>query len=97
MTMKYIQAFSDIPKQKHYAIIRFRSIYIPGDERSQKFPGHGYPASYEPVTDVITFTDLDELTKWIIENESKNDWVAMSMTPLNVTKEIKIDVKPVGA
>lgn len=96
MTVKYIHAFSDIPKQEHYAIIQFGSIYIPGDERSRTNPGHGYPASYETTIEMITFTDVDDLTRWIAQNESKKNWVAVSVTPLNVTKEIKIDVKPVG-
>jgi hypothetical protein len=37
----------EIPKEEHLAIISFGSIHIPGDERSQKKPGHGYPARTE--------------------------------------------------
>lgn len=45
--MKYISNKNEIPKDPHYAIILFGSIYIDGDERSRTHPGHGYPAHSE--------------------------------------------------
>lgn len=40
-----------MPVQDHFAILRYRRITIPGDERSRTHPGHGYPESVEAVVE----------------------------------------------
>lgn len=47
---KFCDKPSDIPDGHHYAIIEFRKIHVPGDERSRTNPGHGCPAHDEKVT-----------------------------------------------
>ncbi len=50
-------ALSHIPSTEHFAILTEVSVYIPGDERSQSHPGHGYPASTETYLSYEAFTD----------------------------------------
>jgi hypothetical protein len=61
--MKWCHRVEDIPKGDHYAIIEFKTISIPGDERSRTNPGHGYPASTESYSEYIAFTDRAEWEK----------------------------------
>lgn len=60
---KTVQSPGDIPVGKHWAILTFGSITIPGDERSRTHPGHGYPESTQTTT-----------TYKLFENEA--DWLA---------------------
>jgi hypothetical protein len=62
--MKYAHGPNDIPKEPHYAILRFGTIYIEADERSKTHPGHGYPASTETKIDYMFTLDRAE---WEIE------------------------------
>ena len=57
---KYCHQEEDVPKGAHFAILFFRTVYIPGDERSQTHPGHGYPASNESVCDYVAYDNRDE-------------------------------------
>ena len=50
----------DVPKERHWIILDFSSIHVPGDERSRTDPGHGYPEHTEPVIDYIAYTDETE-------------------------------------
>jgi len=50
----------DVPDQKHFVILEFRSIHIPGDKRSIQSPGHGYGAHSEHSTDYRYTFDQDE-------------------------------------
>lgn len=68
--------FDKIPTSEHWAIIEKRTVHIPGDERSQTNPGHGYPESteetlsYRPFTNFAEFTE--EMRKVALVNQYRN-------------------------
>lgn len=59
-----VQRLEDVPVGKHWAILTFRTIHIPGDERSLTNPGHGYGPSTENTTEYKVFTTQAD---WIAE------------------------------
>jgi hypothetical protein len=76
-----------VPSTPHFAAIVFSTIYIPGDERSRTNPGHGYPASSEPVVNYIVFESREEMEEWVTNQEgyySKKDYRIIEATPLSV-------------
>lgn len=78
--MKYVTSKQDVPDAPHYAVLKFSSIFIPGDERSRTCPGHGYPESSQAVVEYIAFTTMQELETWVVEHEKDN------YTILNVSR-----------
>lgn len=89
---KYCNTSSDVPKDEHYAIIEFSSIYIPGDERSQTNPGHGYPASSEPVSHYIAFTDKEAWQAEVVEKTNRKDnFVALHVRPAQVKIQVTVE------
>ncbi len=95
--MKYCHTKDDVPKNRHYAIITFGSIHIPGDERSRTNPGHGYPAHDEHTAQYQAF---DNQTEWESEinkiaranttSHHKEDFVALVVDPAIVTTQVVI-------
>lgn len=63
---KTVRSPEDIPVGKHWAIMTFGSITIPGDERSRTNPGHGYPESTETTT---SYRYFDNEAEWLKEIE----------------------------
>lgn len=53
----YVTRKADMPEGSHYAILVFRSMHIPGDERSRTNPGHGYPERTEHVVEYQAYLD----------------------------------------
>ena len=90
---KTVHSPRDIPKEDHYAILTFGSIYIPGDERSRTNPGHGYPGGSEPTTTYTSFTDIAE---WKAEIEyyvrNNREFVPLVVVIPKVTTEVKVNV-----
>ena len=99
-TRKNCQGPNDIPKEEHYAIIFGTSVYIPGDQRSIDYPGHGYPASTNYYPEYVSYTDkqewMDEIIKLQAENAegkySKKDFVAMKVTPAKIETTVKVNI-----
>lgn len=82
-----------------YAILTTRTIHIPGDERSRKCPGHGYPESTEYVHCIETFVTREKFDKWIIDNEArtydKKKFTPIRYEELDLTVETSIKVQVV--
>ncbi len=80
----------------HFAALVFSSIHIPGDERSQTHPGHGYPAENKAVVEYIAFDSRDEMERWVSKQEdrasyySRKDYQVIEVKPLTV--EVKASV-----
>lgn len=98
-TKKYCHFKSDIPTVEHFAIIEFRSFMIPGDERSQTNPGHGYPESTEQLCDYISFTDREEWEFDIADRMrrmrsqySSKEFVALKVTPAEIQTTYSVKV-----
>lgn len=93
--MKIVTKLSDIPTGKHYVILRFSSIYIPGDERSRTNPGHGYPAFTEPVTNYYLYTNEAEWKAEITRLESnytKESYTALISEKVNVKTTVSVSI-----
>ena len=56
----YCSSPSQVPNIDHYAIITGTSVYIPGDQRSKDYPGHGYPESTNNYIQYLAYFDKDE-------------------------------------
>jgi hypothetical protein len=74
----YPHSPNEIPDEEHFAIIKFKSITIPGDERSRTHPGHGYPESTETIVEYIAFPTETDLLMYI-ERISKYDTTPYSV------------------
>ena len=95
--MKFATSKPDIPESPHYAVVRFSSIHIPGDERSRVQPGHGYPAETRKISEYIVFESRDELMTWIEIRElmnttspQKSDYCVIEAAPLRVTLNVSL-------
>jgi hypothetical protein len=86
------RSIKEMPKQKHFAVIKFGSIYIPGDERSRTNPGHGYPASFETTMEYIAFENKESVEEWIKLN-GETTFTVLYVTPVSVKKEVKISIE----
>jgi hypothetical protein len=79
-----------------YAIFVNTQTYIPGDERSRKHPGHGYPEQTIEKVEVIEFSDIEKFNDWIRREEGriygKQDYRAFICEPVTVTKEVNIKI-----
>ena len=95
---RYCHSKTDVPKTKHYAILTFGSITIPGDERSRTAPGHGYPEHSESTAEYIAFDNREEWETEIASMSGKffqsHDFVALVVEPAKITTEIKVKVDP---
>lgn len=95
-TSTYCSNGGDVPKGEHYAIIEFGQIYIEGDDRSKKNPGHGYPGGYESTVKYIAYTDINEWTAEITRRQKdsfyKDKFVAIKSTPAKITTEIQVSI-----
>lgn len=68
-----IQKPDEIPPGKHFAALEFSTITIPGDERSRKNPGHGYPEEQRVVARYIQFDNEEAMKKWVMDKKSGHD------------------------
>jgi len=87
---------SDIPTTRHFALVVFDQITIPGDERSRTHPGHGYPESIETVLRYCVFDSEGAMKNWIIENGDKSyrrPYVPLDAKALVVQKSVSINFK----
>jgi hypothetical protein len=100
MSYKYktVQNPGDIPVGKHWAIMTFGSITIPGDERSRTNPGHGYPESTQTTT---TYKLFESEADWLAEIEKmeaprtwgrKEDYIALVVERPSITAKVQIRV-----
>lgn len=95
---KTVQKPDDIPVGKHWAILTFGSITIPGDERSRTNPGHGYPESTQTTT---TYTWYETEADWLAEIERKeaprsygrrDDYIALIVDRPAITTKVQVRV-----
>ena len=53
----FVTTKDKFPEGKHFVILSFYTVFIPGDERSRTNPGHGYPAEHKQIAEYIAFTN----------------------------------------
>ena len=95
--MKYVKTKSDAPTTPHWAVFKFGTIHIPGDERSRTNPGHGYGDSWESSITYIAFDNLDELNKWLDKENGhsyspfdENHHMIVKIEPKTIVRTISI-------
>lgn len=93
-TKRTVTDLGKLPTEDHWAIIEFSSIYVPGDERSQNYPGHGYPAHDEPTTRYIAFTNYLEWENEVAKKTAKGDknFAALAVKRATVTVKVQVGV-----
>lgn len=97
---KFVSDIKDMPKEKHWAIIEYGSIHIPGDQRSIDCPGHGYPAHSESTIKYEAYFTKEKWLKQIEYRESNNnfnsysrrDYTALEVNPVKINKNISVEV-----
>jgi hypothetical protein len=92
--MKYVNDPQGVPSGKHWAILVFSSIHIPGDERSRTNPGHGYPASTETKISYNLFETEEAWKADIAARTKRGDkkFVPIEANRPVVTKHVTVDV-----
>lgn len=92
-----VESEEDMPKTPHYAVMEFGSMYIPGDERSQSNPGHGYPAETVATRSYLVFMSKETweayISKLKLQKYGKTAFVALYTTPATITQTINVSVK----
>ena len=87
MTQKIVLELEQFPKEKHYAIILFETMYIPEQ-------GEDYPSYYESVTRYYSY---DNYAEWVLAVRTKelsgDKFVAFQTTPAIITKTVSVDIK----
>lgn len=81
-----------MPKEPHYAVIEFDSVYIPGDARSEECPGHGYPAHSQETANYIVFENKEVWEIYVKMNRSKNI-MAVHVTPATIETQVTVSIK----
>jgi hypothetical protein len=95
---KHVSDLTKMPTEPHFAVIKFGSTYIEGDERSRTNPGHGYPAHSIPNVEYIVFKDrssweiyIDGLLHPKYGHPDKN-WTAVQISPAKVYTKTQMSI-----
>lgn len=92
---KHVQSQKDTPRDPHWAVFKFSSVHVPGDERSRTHPGHGYPAHSVSVVNYEAYHDEDEWKAEIARLEERRwgreAYFAARVIPAKV--ELSVDVE----
>lgn len=86
--MAYPTKVDELPSQPFFAVLVPTAVYIPGDERSRTFPGHGYPESTEYHWHIITFENEEKWQEDIsrrMQHARIEPFKAVKILPANVT------------
>lgn len=94
---KRVSSFRDVPTGRHWMILQFGTAHTPGDERSRTHPGHGYPASDDPVAYYEAYTDEGEWRQAIekLANPtygSRKEFYAAEVNPAIIVTSVSVQV-----
>ncbi len=92
-----VSSSGDVPRGRHWMILQFGTVHTPGDERSQTHPGHGYPASDDPVAYYEAYTDEDEWRGAIEKlanptHGARKEFCAAEVNPAIVVTSVSVKV-----
>ena len=91
---KFVTTKDDTPTEPHWAILKYSSISIPGDERSRTNPGHGYPASTEHIVKYEAYFTEEKFLAAIEKLEEARygytSYTALKVEPLKIEKTVTI-------
>lgn len=83
----------NIPSSEHFAVIYNEHVYIPGDERSKKSPGHGYPEETRTFDVYKAFESQFELEKWIKDYGKYTQYTVVKAVPMVVSVIETVQIK----
>lgn len=92
---KWVNSKSDVPQVEHWAILYFKSIFVPGDERSRTNPGHGYPEHYESAVEYVAFLKREDWEVQIqkdMASSSPRSFQALHVRPATVSARIEVKI-----
>jgi hypothetical protein len=103
---RQVKSPNEMPTEKHFAILVFTSssFHVPGDERSRRCPGHGYPEHTETVEsceywvakDVESLKSaiklLDDDRKSPYSNPDRSKYQVVEVRPVTVHCKVEIDL-----
>lgn len=93
--MKHVSKYQDLPRGDSFCAIKNTTTYTPGDERSRTHPGHGYPESWDPTIEMISFGSSDDLSTWASKNLGDlSKYRFFKMVPMRVEPTFTIGVTP---
>jgi len=90
----YIKFEGEIEMEKYAALIK-SSYNVPGDERSQQFPGHGYPAHTVSYTDVKEFESFDDMLSWVnreVQSGRKTEYRIIRYEEFQIVTKTTVEV-----
>ena len=91
---EYVTKKDDLPTEPHWAILKYESFTVPGDERSRTNPGHGYPAHTEYVVKYEAYFTEESFLEAIQELEEakygRTSYTALKVEPLKIEKTVTI-------
>lgn len=91
--MKHVNQIEDLPPADSFCAVKSTTIYTPGDERSRTCPGHGYPESWDPAIELISFSTMDDLSAWATKNHADlRKYKFFKMTPLTVEPTVHVKI-----
>lgn len=91
MAHKTITRSSQVPTTAHWAVIEDNSIYVPGDQRSNESPGHGYPAENVNYVAYHAFDTEAELIEWVsMRQRYAKDYTVLYVEPKTIKQSFSI-------
>ena len=71
---------TEVMARDHWAIIKPKTTYHEGDERSRTHPGHGYPAHTTSNLHYVPFETEEELLIALERKRTAEKWTVMKAT-----------------
>lgn len=97
-TCIYVSQKSRMPLGDHFAILLYKNITIPGDERSRSAPGHGYPEHMESAVEYRAYLSRENWECDIRHLElARMAYSALVVTQPTITARIEISGVPNNA
>jgi len=88
-----IKSISELKPGENYLILENESEYIPGDERSQTNPGHGYPGYTSHSVGMTLYKDKEAWEHDISGRTVKGDkFIAVVMRPAEIVTQVKVNI-----
>ncbi len=94
---EYVTTKDKFPSAPHWAILKYSTTHVPGDERSRTNPGHGYPAhsvdnvSYEAFyTEEKFLAAVEELENGTF---SRGSYTALKVEPLTIKTTVSVSAE----
>ena len=95
---KFASEKSHVPTEPHWAILEFKSILVPGDQRSKDCPGHGYPEHTEKTISYEVYLTEEKWKNKIeykIQNNETN-FFAIKAFPAKISSKVIVETKIEG-